>query len=463
MVEAAIAVSLGRIGILTALVAALGIYLYAYERPNLEREAAEANLLDVETDAVTALTLTFPDRTIALERRDDRWTLTAPVEDTADATQVRSLLGSLMAAKIAKTLDDLPDDLSDFGLATPEPVIRLTAGDTPAIEIRVGRNTSIGNKTYVQMGDDDAVHLTQSNLRVALDKKATDFRDKQLLTFEDDAVSRVVIRGAEREPLTLERVDANAWTIEPGGLPADLTEVRSYLSSLRSTRAVGFPDDLPEDPAASGFDAPHLTVAIFTDDPSAAHATLQIGNERQEGEQTQVYAKRAGRDTIVTLGQWSLRSLDQGVNHFRDKTVLGFDLEHVGKATFDRTAGDGLVLERNDAGGWALVGSPRVLEQAAVTRLLTDLRDLKGSDVVAESDVDLAAFGLDTPELRIVLSDRGGEPIGTVLLTRRDDKYYTSAVGAEVVYETRDYMYTRLDKTPDDLAPSMPPAASDDG
>ena len=127
MVEAAIAVSLGRIGILTALVAALGIYLYAYERPNLEREAAEANLLDVETDAVTALTLTFPDRTIALERRDDRWTLTAPVEDTADATQVRSLLGSLMAAKIATVRcgASKPEAAGSSGRSSGNPTARV--------------------------------------------------------------------------------------------------------------------------------------------------------------------------------------------------------------------------------------------------------------------------------------------------------------------------------------------------
>ena len=452
--------NLGRIGILAALVAALGIYLYVYELPKAEEEAAGRTLIEAEAEDVTALRLTFPDRTIALERDGDTWRLTEPVTGPADATQVRTLVSALTGAKISKTLEDLPDDLGDFGLATPDPVVRVTVGDAAPVELRIGRTTAIGQKTYVRVGDEKRVHLTQSNLRPALDKQPKDLRDKQLLDFQDEDVQRVVITGGESGPVTLRRRGPDAWVVQPGDLPADLTEVRSYLSSLRSTRAVDFVADDPTDLAPYGLDEPRLRVAVHTDEDETADATLGLGGERQEGEQTQIYAKAADKPTVVVLGQWTLRSLDKTPAEFRDKTVLAFDPDRIGEVALQRDDATGFLLRRGPEGTWRVEGLDARPDQDAVTRLLTDLRELKGSDVVAEEpSPDLAAWGLDTPTLRIALGDREGEPLGTVLATKHDETYYTTLEGSGLVYATRDYMYTRLDKTLGDVVPEAAAAA----
>jgi hypothetical protein len=453
-------VSLGRIGILAALVAALGIYLAVYELPKAEEEAAGRLLVDAAADDVTALQLTFPDRVIALERDGDAWTLTQPLVGPADATQVRSLVSALTGAKVAKTLDDLPADLADFGLAAPDPVVRLTVGDTPPVELRIGRTTAIGSKTYVQVGDEPSVHLTQANLRASLDKQAKDLRDKQLLAFENDEVTRLVIGGSERELLTVQVERPDHWVVQPGNLPADLAEVRSYMSSLRSARAVDFVEDAPSDLAPYGLDRPRLSVAVHTDEDDTAEAILLLGGERREGEQTQVYAKAADKPTVVVLGQWSLGSLDKTAAEFRDKTVLAFDQDRVGEMALQRGDATGFVLRRDGGGIWSAEGVEAAPDQDAATRLLADLRDLTGSAIVAEEPTpDLAAWGLDVPALRIALSDATGQAMGTVLAAKQGDKYYATLEGSGLVYETRDYMYTRLDKTLGDVVPGTLTAA----
>ena len=66
--------------------------------------------------------------------------------------------------------------------------------------------------------------------------------------------------------VTLTRKDKDAWTVDPGDLPADINEVRSYLSTLRSTRAVDFADDTGTDLAKYGLQTPRLSVTLFLPD-----------------------------------------------------------------------------------------------------------------------------------------------------------------------------------------------------
>ena len=54
--------SLRRILLLLVLVAALGTYLIVYEIPQAEREGKKEKLLGVTQDAITGITLTYPDR-----------------------------------------------------------------------------------------------------------------------------------------------------------------------------------------------------------------------------------------------------------------------------------------------------------------------------------------------------------------------------------------------------------------
>src|SRR5262249_23654194 len=159
------------------------------------------------------------------------------------------------------------------------------------------------------------------------------------------------IRPEGAEKTTLLRADKDNWTIEPGSLKADPTEVRSYLSSLRATRAVDFPDDMPADLSKYGLDKPRLTITVSAGKDGADSRILLLGGEKREGSQKQVYAKRIDQPTVYALGDWSFRTLSKGASQFRDKTVLGFDPARVGRAVVARKDGATVTLARTDKGG----------------------------------------------------------------------------------------------------------------
>ena len=454
--------SLRKILLFLVLAGALVAYLVVYELPQAEREASKDKLLTLDKDSITGMTLVYPDREIELTKGDKGWRLVRPVEAAADDAAVKSMLAMVVDAEVQRTLDDTAPDLTAFGLDKPNVVLRLTAKDGSPPPISVGKNTSIGGKTYVRKGDEPKVYLTTTVVQTGLNKQVKDLRDKQLLVFQDADVTRVTIQRAGRDTTTLVRGDAENWTVADGQ-PADSTEVRSYLASLRAARAVDFPDDAPKELTSYGLDKPRLSITVTGKD--TAEQTLSLGGERTENNSKQVFGLRQGAPTVYALGDWSYRSLDKGANQFRDKTVLKLEPTKVGRVDVTRREGGAVALVRKPEGGWRFEsGAEGKANEGPVTRLLEDIEELKGAEIAAEPGADLARFGLATPDVRVTLADAQGKDMGTVIAAKHDGKYYVARAGGGPVLEVRDYMFARLDRKPQDFVEpttttSAPPRA----
>jgi hypothetical protein len=458
-----IRVKLGRILVLALLVAGLGAYLWMVEVPKAEHEKEGQPLVTAKADDVTAIDLVYPDREIELRKDGATWKLVKPIDAKADESAVKALLASITGAKVAKTLDEQNPNLEAFGLAKPDPTIHLGLPSGPGPTILVGNDTKVGGaRTYVRVGDDPKIRLTQTSLRFAVSKQPKDLRDKTLLAFQDDDVQRIDILQQGQEPVAVVRKDKDAWTVEPGGHVADTTEVRSYLASLRATRAVDFPENVTA--AAAGLEPPRLTVTLGLGDKGTQ--SLQVGGELKSGQTTQLYARRADQPTIVAVGEWTWRTLAKDANALRDKTVLGLSPDRVGKAVVERKTGTGVTLSRT-ASGWTVDGAgDKPVREGVITRFLDDLRDLRGASVASESTADLKPYGLDAPDLRITLIDKDAKPMGVILAAHEGDKYFAMREGGDAVYEIRDYMYQRLDKQqadflgPEQGAAGVPPSTT---
>jgi len=139
--------------------------------------------------------------------------------------------------------------------------------------------------------------------------------------------------------------------------------------------------------------------------------------------------------------------------------VLTFDSDRVGRVVIERKAGTGATLVRTPTGSWTLDGvDEKKVKGTAIQRFVDDLKDLKGSAIAAEPPPgDLVPFGLTAPGLRLTVTDKDGKPIGVVLAAKQDAKYFVMREGGPTVFETRDYMYTRLDKQARDFEQGTTP------
>lgn len=443
--------------LLLIVLAGLGGYIYWVDLPQAEEESKPQKLVEFTAADATALLLTYADFQVDLQKRGDAWHIVRPLETAADSTAVNNLLGALAGCEVKKELSGTSTDLAQYGLSTPFVTVKVKVADRELPVVRVGKNAPVGFTTYLQRAADGPILLANASLRSSLDKKLADFRDKTILSFADDALSRIEIRNQEREIVLTQ--SSGVWTIDtPGPYRADTTTVRSLLSSLRALRISEFVDDAPGDLAEFGFDAPRLRIRLL-EGPDDIEKQLVFGAKGNDKNEPYVQSKSS--PTIYTVGEFTLRELDKNLNELRDKTILSFDRERADRVEVDRKDGTGFVLVRRDGQDWRVDGIEGTPAPSVANAYVGDLHQLKGYEIAADRPEGLAAFGLDAPLLTVrILS--GDDLLGTILIAPKPDdqgkKEMTAmAEHGPTVYLVRDYLVTRLNKQGKDfLAPPTP-------
>ena len=457
--------------ILAVLVALFGAYLFYVERPAIEREEQESKLLDVKADQVTAVSLDSSKGKVELAKSGDAWKITAPRETGADSVTIDGFLGSLEDAQVTKSLDETPSDLAPFGLAEPETTVVLTLADGGTRKVAFGKKAPIGGSAYARRGDEPKVLLVPDGVRTAAQKGLDDLRDRTVLTFADADVTQITISGVEGEPIVL-RKDGNDWTmVSPATVKADAAQVRSLLASLRALRATGFVDDAGSPPDAKyQLSPPRVTVELVVG-PSGEKKTLLVGGATDDPAKKEIYAQAAPGDTVYVVGSHLYSTVAKRALDFRDKTVLAFDKDKVQRVVVTRKDGAGFTLEKKD-GKWTVADAGGVaVKEFVATRLVDDLRELKGTDIASESGAR-PEFALADPTIRIELDGADGQ-LGTIAISVQgegaDKRIYAAADGSQTVYLLQDYVFQRVDKKRPDVlplptpTPGANPAAGDAG
>jgi hypothetical protein len=429
----------------------LGAYVYWVEVPKSQEEAKKKTIIEFKQDDVTAVSLVYSDHEIVLKKSGDEWRLTKPLDAAADSMTVKNLINAIAEAEVKKTFDQA-SDLAPYGLDQPFAKVTVTLKDNELPTILVGKSTPVGYSAYVKRADEPKVLLTTSAFRSGMDKKAKDLRDKTILNFADNDVQKIEIHGEGKDLALAQKNDH--WTIErPGQYAADAATVRTFLSTLHSMRAVDFPSDQPTDLSTYGLDNPRLKVSLYIGKDNA-EKDLLIGKDTAD---KQVYVQGSGLPVVYTVSDWVMRDLNKNVADFRDKTVLAFDRDKVTAVDVARKDGGHFKLVRGEDKQWRVEGAGEGKPAAtAISQYLTDLHDLVGYEILADQPSDLGPFGLNQPLLTVTVFGDENRPLGTVLLASRQaeasKKEYTAmAQGGQTVFLVRDYLYTRLDKQPQDF------------
>ena len=225
------------------------------EEPGDDNEDTWTDALPgVERSQITALTISSGDDALVLERDDDGWQITAPLQAAANEEQVRALLG---------TLEDLEcgDDLeasaaADFGLAPAKWTVALTAEQVEH-SVRIGSAAPVGERTYVQCTD-DAVRTTTSRIADSLSTSADDFRSRDVARFPLSALTALTVTlpvvseeadlaAAGSATLTAQRTAAG-WRDGSSGALLDADKILTMAEAMTSAQVDRFDAEPPTPP-----------------------------------------------------------------------------------------------------------------------------------------------------------------------------------------------------------------------
>ena len=431
-------------GVLTLL--SLGYYFL--ELKEVEKEA-KTKLVSFQEEEVSSFSIRRGEKVITLERGENGWRMSEPVEDRADEKEIIALLGNVIRAKTERTLDASGDSLADFGLQNPPIIftVHLKEKETPFI-LEVGNTTPAGFSVYARRKGEEKILLAPDTIKTSLEKDAFAFRSKVLLSFAQEAVQAVSLR-TDSLHVRLQRQEKGKWRItEPVEVAADSGKVSDLLHSLTQDQIQTFPDK-PASLKMVGLDPPRGEIRLTLD--GGTEATLLLG-EREKKEKGGVYARRSGEEQVLVLKETFLKEIPKQVADLRDRTLLALDREKVNTIELETPKGRTVLSKAEDTWG---IKEPEEAsaDQGMINDLLWDLTTTRVKEFVDDDAKTLKPYGLDVPPVTVRLLDPQGKLLSTLTLARasNEEGAYVRVGDSQAVTLVEARLYERLDKGPFDF------------
>lgn len=434
--------------VLFGVLALLSLGYYFLELKEVEKEA-KTKLVSFQEEEVSSFSIRRGEKVITLERGENGWRMSEPVEDRADEKEIIALLGNVIRAKTERTLDASGDSLADFGLQNPPIIftVHLKEKETPFI-LEVGNTTPAGFSVYARRKGEEKILLAPDTVKTSLEKDAFAFRSKVLLSFAQEAVQAVSLR-TDSLHVRLERQEKGKWQItEPVEVAADSGKVSDLLHSLTQDQIQTFPDK-PASLKMVGLDPPRGEIRLTLD--GGTEATLLLG-EREKKEKGGVYARRSGEEQVLVLKETFLKEIPKQVADLRDRTLLALDREKVNTIELETPKGRTVLSKAEDT--WSMKEPEEAsADQGMINDLLWDLTTTRVKEFVDDDAKTLKSYGLDAPPVTVRLLDPQGKPLSTLTLARasNEEGAYVRVGDSQAVTLVEARLYERLDKGPFDF------------
>ncbi|HJK97464.1 MAG TPA: DUF4340 domain-containing protein [Polyangiaceae bacterium LLY-WYZ-14_1] len=370
----------------------------------------------------------------------DRWVVVdgGGLTGYASGPRVDELLRAVTDLRVETFVDETPSgDLGRYGLENPRATVRLSRGTPPGAAPADrepgeadGASETPSFATTLRLGDDCPERPGNVHARVdegpviCVDGEVAElarvpaerFRERRLLTFRDDQVTRVRLEGDGRQ-LTLARTtdggeefrwswaalptsgSGEATVLEEG--QADRAAVESLLAELRGKEADAF---LPVDERklrASGLAEPTLRVVV--DARGDDRWEVAVGGRSPDGR----FARRGDEEAILMVPDDLVSTLSVTPTRFRGKSPYEVDPDAVVEATVLRASGPPRERVVREASGWQVVEPVEVPGDRVAVRDLIDLVDgLRAEAWVAETPAPEHGLGEPRAEVSLVVEGR---------------------------------------------------------
>jgi len=404
--------------------------------------AAEASpkVLEIKPADVVGIKIAKKDRPeLALSKNaSGKWQITSPTPVTADQEAVSSLLSTLSPLNSDRLLEEKATDLNAYGLAKPTAEITVTENNNKSEDLLLGDDTPTSSGAYAAVKGDPRVFVIGSYNKTALEKGENDLRDKRLLTFDSEKLSRVELT-AKKETIEFGR-DKNQWQIlKPKPMRANQSAVEDLVRSLGDAKMeLSATDDEKKDLGTFNAGKPVATARV-TD--VAGTQELQVRKNKDD-----YYAKSsavAGAYKVLA----SVGSLmDKGLDDFRNKKLFDFGFVEPEKIEIHDGA-KSYVLSRSGS-DWLSDG--KKMDESSVSTLVSDLRDLTATK--------FPDSGFTSPALDVTVTSDSGKRVEKVQIAKNGDRYIAKRENEPALYELNPPAITDLQKAAGEVRPVPPPA-----
>jgi hypothetical protein len=373
------------------------------------------------------------DELLDLKRENGKWRVTAPKAMAADQDAAGSLTSTLANLNADKVVEDKATDLKPYGLDMPTLDVQIVRKDGKTDHLLIGDDTPNGSGAYAKLANDAKVVTVATTTKTSLDKRPDDLRDKRLLTFESDKLSRVEL-AAKGPAIEFGKSGQNEWQIvKPRPLRADGSAVDGLVSKLKDAKM-----DLTAEDAAKGYGGA-ARVATVTVTDAGGTQTVEVRRDKDKN----VFAKSSAVEGIYKTSADLADALEKGVDDFRNKKVFDFGFSDPSRVDVNGTvyskAGD----------KWTANG--KTMDNTSVQTLIDKLRDLAATK--------FAEKGGGQPVFTASVVSNSGKRNEKVVISKQGTQYFAQREGEPSIYELDAKSVEDLQKAAADVKEAAPEPA----
>jgi hypothetical protein len=326
------------------------------------------------------------------------WQLEKPFAYPAQATAIQNLLTVLESLSPATRLTAAEigarkDADAEYGFDNPQFSIVISAGDQQW-QLRVGDQTAPGDQVFVRVVGTGGAYVTDVNWLQFLPRDPTAWRDTSLV---DPAASYdvlVITNGAKAIELRRDPTNQFWYMTRPLPARADSEHIIAALEQLRSAAIARFVTDDPRvDLSAYGLQPAALD--LWLGNATNLTAAIHLGKTTPENA-AQVYARREGWNSVVTVTNDLFAWWRGAVNDFRDPLLMELTAP---VAEIDVEGANHFSLQLHGTNDWTLAGEKFPVDADSVQDFIRLLAGFRIAGFVKDNntETDLQGFGLAAP------------------------------------------------------------------
>jgi Domain of unknown function (DUF4340) len=368
---------------------------------------------------------------VDVDREGGRWKLTEPKPLPADQDAVAGIVTNLSNLNADNTIEESAADLKQYGLADPTLDITVKRKDGKTDELLIGDDTPTGAGVYAKLAGSPKVVTIASFVKSSLDKKSEDLRDKRLLTFDQDKITRVDLQA--KGPAVEFGKDAQGeWQIlKPRPLRADSAAVNGVVDKLRDAKM-----DLAATEDVNKSFAGAAKVATATVADAKGNHTLEVRKDKDKN----YYAKSSDVEGAYKIAADLGDTLDKGLDDFRNKKLFDFGFSDPGKVEVP-----GAVYDKS---GDKWMSGGKAMDNSTVQNLIDKLRDLSATKFVETAG--------GAPVFTAIVTSNSGKRVEKVTIRKQGDQYFAQRENEPSIYQLDAKAVDDLEAAAKDVKPAPP-------
>jgi len=434
-------------GLLVAVVllAALGVGLYFSNKEKAAEAAkppadAPPKILALTEGDITKVTLKKKgaDETV-LEKANGKWQISAPKPYPADQDTASQLVASTANVSGDRVVEDnKASNLSAYGLNSPTLEVDITGKGGKVSKLKIGDDTPTNSGSYAIVDGDPRVFTVASYVKTGVDKSLNDLRDKRLLRFDQDKLSRVELI-AKKQDIEFGR-DKDQWQIvKPKPLRADGLQVDEMLRKLKDAKMDLALSDDDAKKAAAAFASGTPVATVKLTDPSGTQE-IEIHKNKDD-----YYAKSSVAPGVFKTTPELGAGVDKALDDFRNKKLFDFGFNDPGKIQMHAN-GKSFDFQK---GGDDWFSNGKKMDSTSIQSFVDKLRDL-----AATKFLDTPSLGASTADITVVSNN--GKLTEKLLIAKQGSDYVAERQNEPAIYALDTKTVDELVQAASDVKPAPP-------